>query len=683
MTPRPSTWSCVLGGVFWIVVISSPALGQTVTRYDGGDNQAARLLKRASELYREASRAWTEEQYLDSTPERVDPAAAQRAISALEPVMSLFRQVMRGDAPEFDTTAGIADSRLSAHALVMRDVFVAVRMDLTWRLHTGATEGVAKDLQALLRFTTHPGSDGSLQGTLVGLSHLGSALELTRSGALGTGALEQVEYDALLATLDQVAKSSLTDLGGALEMERDRSIEWMTEMNLDDGSHSEMLRTIAEKRLGQGDPEIAVHLAAMTPAEIDIGIQRYAAAMSSLAEASRLSDPGLASAAFQRVIDDIAAGAYGPLATAACVRMNLMDVVARVMSDIDVTRAELQLAAAGAPGRNSLRNAAIWYRKAIALRRRIPTEVWEVIAESDQSQAAGTVRERQSVVAQAIRPVIDLLLEAADIERCEFVPPRDRARDGPWPYVDWADGMRDCAMILRVGAAEQAARGDFDLQCRFLGAALTMIAHLKQEYLLEASRVGDSILQSTAPLVEAALKADDIAAGSRAHLLRAIERLNDVDPCGYEGALRAYRGMTTGALLRQSRAIALIPRLKFLAESMGRLPYTAFAGDPARLVAEVDRLSEREVRSTLDDLDQHLEAMVSDALNLMTTEGYDEWASHFWTSLDAIVTPSEMHEWARLLGEPIVNGNRARIEALSRMQTLRAKAGLVADTGSR
>jgi len=315
--------------------------------------------------------------------------------------------------------------------------------------------------------------------------------------------------------------------------------------------------------LGEHVP-IDIRAADMSQEEFDTAIRAYDLAHQHVAEAIACDDLELARAEIDDILRDVKSGAYGPLASAFMPALdNYLDRMIAIYDDMDDLLRDLETVAAGPEGALAVRNAALWYLRAIDAWEALDAADREAIdayaqpaaaAEDDSAEPSATPGATAHAALERAAPIIEFLLEAATIERCDFDLRNLWRFRGPTAKLDHLDGMRACARLLAADAnraldhaeveEEPAARAALRI-----ASIYRMTTHLASDRRIASVRSGMEVADLASRVLqsrggEIARSADGVAA-----IREAIDGVHDF---GYRGAVVFYPEATVNWLVTRA-----------------------------------------------------------------------------------------------------------------------------------
>jgi len=529
------------------------------------ETEAARLFREALEEWRAINKEFPQEPYtvnvwyLAGAPEQVDPAEAERFIRRIQPMLSMIRKALDAGDPQFPIQYEDGwDARLS-HVTLLRAMVMPLRMDVEWRTHTGQTMGVGEDIGRMFQIGQTLRDDRMIISSLteIAVFAAGSA-NLDR--ALGSGALSQQDAQALLETIDESASGSFFGLADAYENENHYATEWMLGLLNEEGGPEHLRDRLFQFHGYDANVESIAAIAELTASELEPAIHMQSVAMTRAAEILRMDDLDLAKKEFQQLSDEVKAGVYGPIAaTSGALAANMMQVLVQAAEMVNTARARLEIVATSPNGAKSLLNAAIWYRRAIAEWNRLDPEVRKTIlgashqgiegsrqtgatTEHSGEAAAATPRPDETpapTVPEALKqalPIIEIILEASDIERCAFDESLYRKFE-LWPRGDYLPGMVELGALVEHAAADAIARHADESTAVLLKAGIVMCDHLAQDRLFESSDAASAIFDSLSPHLDRWLEETSHEEASD-EAKKWLARLDEADPFGHRAAIR-------------------------------------------------------------------------------------------------------------------------------------------------
>jgi hypothetical protein len=530
------------GGLIIVAVLGA------VGPQDSAKDQRQVLLD-AAERYQEIYRTWPEEAaYLFGNPEMVDPALAARCIAELRPILNDVRAALQAGSAGWESDP--FGSNMTAPSLeqgALRAIHIAMHTDIGYRLHTGDTSVVARELSNLLRLDSLTQNEGGVMASVHALATVNSTVSLIQERALASGALTPEQCAEIGAALDASVGDDPFGFSAAMQAERDEIVNMLS------AEESDAFDDLVEARLLAGDDESIVALSELPDDALDAATAGYEAAMTEfIALCGDFSDPS-AKPRIQKLLDEIEAGGFGPVAAAFMPRFNVAGLVHDNIQVIRETQATLEAIASGAMPASQAANAAFFYRMAIEKLDEIPPDGWreiELFCTIDRPAAAPASFESEP----AWKELLNLIDKASAIERCEFMARHERIRNGLWPHVHHLDGMQSCAMAL-TAALNLARRRENDEECLKRAAdLLILIDHITQEALVEHSDRAMALLDFVEPSLTAALETLD--GDSRGEIEEALARYEEDDPFAYAASRATYAALVKQTLRPRADAEA-------------------------------------------------------------------------------------------------------------------------------
>ncbi len=667
-----------LSGILSVVIVTlgaDRAAAQEVPPPPPPETEAARLYREALDEWREIQRtipdiSVSDLWYLQGNPERVDPTEARPFIAQLQPLMQKLRQAQRAGHPQWPITYTDGWNTRLPHVMQVRSLLTMAMMDLDWRMHTGATNGVGADLGMVFEMGQTLRDDRMIISSLVEVAAfaLGSTI---LDHALGSGTLSQQDAKSLLETIDQSASGEgFFGLAEAFENENHHSTEWMLGLlDQEDG-----IRQLQE-RLLQFQPfntkvDATLLLSDMTSEDLETAIHLQSVAMTRASEILRMDDLDLAQQEFQRLSDDVKAGVYGPIAeVSGALSSNIMKAAVQIAEHLNRDRERLEIVAAGPEGAKGLRNAAIWYRRAIAEWNRLPEEVRTAILHRDEETES--TRDEMRAALQKAQPIVDIILEASDIERCAFDDSMQR-RFYLWPATrDYLSGMRDLGVLVERAAANAISQNEVESASALCKAGIVMCDHLAQDQLFGSSDAARAIFDSMAPHLGTLI--DDNSGGVHPIMREAIDRLDANDHFGYRAAIRDVAARVRYILVVRSGGKDMFAQeVEYgpnRTEGVSQEAVTGVAG-------EIKVIREEQwpvVRKTLADL------IATSVVALAAAQTAEEIDAAEGTLREQLASPDAtmIRAVAELFLTPVVEAARAAIEADEAVSVLRDELAAV------
>jgi len=482
-------------------------------------------------------------------------AAADRARSALD----AFRQGASRDSVDWGITYELGPGTLLPHLTPLRDGTRLLALDAQLRLEAGDARGAAESIAASIRMSDHATDDPVLISTLVGAAmfrHTDSAI-LQR--ALGEGLLGSGEASMVLDSINGILHEDPFRLTGSLEGEREGMAGWMIENFSEPGGKEAFLDQHAPFLAANDNlAPILTDLAPLSQDGFEVAMQQYDLALADMGAAMNQDDLGQAVADVRDIIDKALRGAYGPLSPHMIPSMDrAIESVLGIYERIEDLRDDLQTIIDDPEnGAMKVRNAALWYLRAIENQKDIDAHLWELIAvKPDELSEEDRARIREAL--PKTEPIVEELLAASKIERCNFDLSGTWKMQGLQADLSHVDGMIRSGELLRAHLIEFVRAGerseeDQTRAAALLAAAAKMSEHLATDDQLRSARACCAILEAAFDAVDLARGDGETPAVTLApEALAALRKAAMRDALRYDAAMLAYRDRSTAWLVRR------------------------------------------------------------------------------------------------------------------------------------
>lgn len=171
-------------------------------------------------------------------------------------------------------------------------------------------------------------------------------------------------------------------------------------------------------------------------------------------------------------------------------------------------------------------NAALLYWRAFSL---MGSELQKTISELSPSisDRIFNLDLNQRAALQHTPDIIDHLMRAAEMDRCEFALDYDRWPDTLLPHLG---AMRNSVRLLAIDARIKLNAGDTDAAVDRVAAAIRMSRHAADDHTLICSLVSVAMFAVTDAVLQAALPPDSLTPGQRARIADALAQFSAEDP---------------------------------------------------------------------------------------------------------------------------------------------------------
>lgn len=525
------------------------------------------------------------------------------------PVIAALREAAgAGVSPDWGIDYSGGPYTLLPHVGMMRSATQFLVADAQLRLANGDAAGAAEALAAGYTLSGHVTENPTIIATLVGAITFRQTNQ-TLQQALGEGNVDPASAQALLGAVRPLAGDDPFNFVASLEGERDVFGGWMKDNFTGEGGKDRFIEQAGALFGAAEQGLLAVQqYGDMSQQQFDASIGLYDLAQRDLVEAARTGDLELMRARMREITETAANGAYGPIAQTLLPSLDrIADAMIAAYDELSMLIAQLELAASGVEGAQSLRNAALWYLRAIAIERRHPSESRERIAglALDILAVAPSERAMPHPDYDEILAIID---EAVTIERCDFDLRNSWAREGMTAEITHVEGMRDVARVLIADAAIALDRGGADQAARAakrLADAMRMAAHLAGDRRAASSQAAALIFDEASAVLLHAIVDQRFSPRDLAAARDAVGRLGDRLPFNFSGALARHRSLTSSWLIERhlrhaSTAEGAIEALAAVASAAGGPPRSAFDTLTLHLIRRDIACADEIVAASLD-----------------------------------------------------------------------------------
>lgn len=484
------------------IVACRPAAGQS-TSDNAADvyREAFALMQRMSaedaELlmnYRDGATALTPE--------------VRAALSRAAPAVRLYQRAAAMDDLDWGIDYTQGPATLLPHLAPMRRGAQLLATAAQARLEFGDTRTAAQLFAATYRMSDQVTDDPVLINSLVGLA-INTFVNNRLDQAIQHGHIGQAESAIILeAALPVASADDPLGLVAAMQGERDSFSMWLQDNYLGEGGMERFIEEMAPL-FGIGNSEVEMAMADMSQNSFDSAILSYDLALQHAVAAVSQEDLGAAREEMARISADAEAGLYGPLAPMILPALDkALESFIRTYQRLDSTIEKLEELKNDPAAQARLRNAAHWYLRAIAQWNALPeptrltilsaTEDEQQEPRSDGEAAAPTRRtdEELATALQEAQPIIELVLEASEIERCDF------DIEKMWKYyglnlkLPHLAGMIDLARLMSADTMRLYSQGRNNSQAgaaRDIAAIFRMANHLGMDGQLRSTRAAVDI----------------------------------------------------------------------------------------------------------------------------------------------------------------------------------------------
>jgi hypothetical protein len=501
------------------------------------------------------------------------------------PVIAALREAAgAGVSPDWGIDYSAGPYTLLPHVGIMRSATQFLVADAQVRLANGDAAGAAEALAAGYTLSGHVTENPTIIATLVGAVTFRQTNQALQQ-ALGEGNVDSAAAQALLGAVTPLAGDDPFNFVASLEGERDAFGGWMKDNFTGEGGKDQFVEQAGALFGGDDRSLLATQqFADMSQGELDAAIGLYNMAQQDMVNAAKTGDLELMRARMREISEAVSRGEYGPVALNFTPGLDrVADAMIAAYDELSMLIAQLEIAASGVEGAQSLRNAALWYLRAIAIERRHPSESRDRIAGLALDILAVDPFER-ALPHPDYDEILAIIDEAVKIERCDFDLKNSWAREGMTAQITHVEGMRDVARVLIADAAIALDRGGADYTGRAatrLAGALRMAAHLAADRRAASSQAAAAIFDEASAVLLHAIVDQRFPPGDLAAVRDAVSRLGERLPFNFSGALARHRSLTSSWLIERhlrhaSTAAGAIEALASVASAAGGPPRSVF-----------------------------------------------------------------------------------------------------------
>lgn len=527
------------------------------------------------------------------------------ALDRARPILESLRRGASAESVDFGIDLSDGPYTLLPHLNPMRGGMLLMMADARARLEAGDSRGAADAFAAGMRMSDHATDNPVLINTLVGAAMFKLGNNTLRQ-IIGEGELGQAEAATVLDAVRSVATSDPLGFVGALEGERTGFGQWMIDNLSGEGGKERFLGELAG--IMDADP-LAREIVGMTQNEFVASLHQYDLVMAKVIEAASQDDLDQARRDVAAIARDAENGVYGPVAQGMLPSLErVMDVMIQVYGEMDLLLRDLERLSVDPEAAAKLRNAALWYLRAIDLHGTLDEAGWQAI-EQFVSMPGGEASETVSTALTKARPILDILHEAVTINSCNFDLQSSWDAQGPYLRLSHLPGMKRNAQLMAAsGMALQQKSGDENQEAwkRVVGAAeacITMARHVATDERVASVFASADMAEVAGNLLAATVEQTPSRGVGSESLVAAINR-SLADRLGLGPTLGKYRRMTSGWAVRRWMAIdkadGLITGLEELAADVGVLVPRA----------ELEKLTAREILDSIRHADDVLGPIV-------------------------------------------------------------------------
>jgi hypothetical protein len=465
----PILAAAFLGFITW----NGPAVAQS-----GASDNAADIYREAFELIKSLPPEDSELLWQYRSGEIGMTSEVRAALSRAQPAIRLFERASAVEHIDWGIDYSQGPATLLPHLSPMRMGVQLLSVEAQARLDSGDTRGAAQLYAAGYRMSDQVTQDPVLINSLVGLAM--TTLEHNAiDEAIGMGLLGPAESRIILEAATPVAGAE-DPLGmvAAFEGERTCFSQWLQDNYMGEGGMERFVEEMLPL-LGVFDETnaTAAPFMDMEQTAFNAAIMSYDLALEHAVAAVSMEDLGAAREEMARIEADTEAGLYGPLAPLVLPALDrALESFIRGYQRFDSTIDKLEELRDNPDAQQSLRNAAYWYLRAIEQWNAQPAEKRELVLAGRDEESERPKDEVVAALTEA-EPIIDIILEAATIERCDF------DLDQTWKYqgmnveLSHIDGLLELAKLMSAEARRRVSDGA-DRSNLAAGARLAAIFHM-------------------------------------------------------------------------------------------------------------------------------------------------------------------------------------------------------------
>lgn len=453
---------------------------------------------------------------LESFPERADPDFAGPIMARHQALARAVREAWsKNDGPLVPLDYSLGPGMHLLHLVPIRSSQWIMYVDLVWRMQHGDTSRLGSDLAGMVEFTSQLRDDRTIISSLVHAACFVSTSSLLREHAIAGGHVDQATASRMLALMDAQLGDDPFGMRAAFAGEHEYMGNWLA----DGITNPDRRKQVEDMLVGWSnvDPASADELGQLNDTEYEAQVHLYDAAMTQMQSALSIEDADFAQAELNRLNAEIIAGGFGLLAQISAPAMNR--VHSSVVTSIELyepLRQDLLALAASPDAAMKLRNAAIWYRRAFAARDALAGAEWAVVLGNHESDDAADDHdadddESENVqpditpadIIEHAQPIIAILMEAAEIERCIWQPRHPLGSSlfvyEPLGYHNW---MPELARLHHFAAQHAFDEQNYETAASHVNAGIMMVNHMRQDGTARSAALAVDIFTIMLPQIE-------------------------------------------------------------------------------------------------------------------------------------------------------------------------------------
>jgi hypothetical protein len=514
------------------LALAASAFGQT---NQNDDTNAATWYRQAIERYN----ALTQEQreIIGNYDWNQAPSPEVRTVLADGNVRAALDAFQRGAAQptcDFGLDRSQGFSLMLPHLAPMRQIARMARADFNVALADGDSEAITRNLQSLYLSSGQVGQDDILISTLVGTAIFNQTDGMTQS-AIDSAALSPEMSDAVVTAMESLNADDPFGYVDSIIGEREMGFAMIEQYR-----NGESLDDLAAVIGLEGD------IAKRFPTDeagIDQAVEQYDAFMTSAIDIFSMDDPQAALAAMNELEAQVDAGEFGPLMMMAPAMGKALEYRHRAEGMLASRMTQLKQIASGQAKPEDFANAAVWYRRAIALIDSLePSRRAALCACAAEPGAPLLAETIETLVRPPGQRAIEVLEQASAIKRCQFIEANNVGVAAPCALVlDHLPGMHEAMCLLLADALRLQAEGQAGAACDRLAVCMRAAGHLAGEPHLTGSLVAHTAMGRVARIAAGVFAAGSIDDDALERIETALQRYDPIDPFGYAAAARAAR----------------------------------------------------------------------------------------------------------------------------------------------
>jgi hypothetical protein len=512
------------------LALAASAFGQT---NENDDTNAATWYRQAIERYN----ALTQEQreIIGNYDWNQAPSPELRTVLADTNVRAALGAFQRGAAQptcDFGLDRSQGFFLPLPHLAPMRQIARMARADFNVALADGDSEAITRNLQSLYLSSGQVGQDDILISTLVGTAIFTLTDGMAQS-AIDAAALSPEMSDAVVTAMESLNADDPFGYVDSIIGEREMGFAMIEQYR-----NGESLDHLAAVIGLEGD------LAQRFPTDeagIDQAVEQYDAFMSRTIDIFSMDDPQAALAAMNELDSQVDAGEFGPLMMMAPAMGKALENRHRAEGMLASRVTQLKQIASGEVTPLDLANAAVWYRRAIALIDSLEPSRRAAICACAAAPGAPLEAETiETLVRPPVQRAIEVLEQASAIKRCQFIEANNLG--APCALIpDHMPGMHEAMCLLLADALRLQAEGQAGAAYDRLAVCTRAAGHLAGEPHLTGSLIAHTAMGRVARIAAGVFAAGSIDDDALERIETALQRHDPTDPFAYAAAARAAR----------------------------------------------------------------------------------------------------------------------------------------------